>query len=245
MFNNGKNIEPETEGRDQVKQIVTRAKPDSIQWKAALGCGNDDLELGWYRKNTPLKAFHSLTERPGYLRIRGGCYDLCSPEAPSLLLRKQESFHDRFSATLEFTPSRKGYEAGISVWWSMYSFASIGVTCVFHNGEIIPTVVCRLPTGVAGKLKTTYPAIASKSTPEVFDASAPAQLSAQATPMTYTLSLVQGQSNWNFSFNTEDLCVMPPVGGAFTGTMFGIYSFGDWEPVLDPADFKDIMIRQQ
>jgi beta-xylosidase len=245
VFNNGKNIELETEGRDQVKQLVTQAKPDIIRWEAALGYGTNDLELGWYQKNTPLKFFHSLTERPGYLRIHGGCYDLSSPEAPSLLLRKQESFHDRFSATMEFNPSRKGYEAGISVWWSMYSFASIGITCVFHNGEMVPTVVCRQPSGVAGKLTTTYPAIASQFTPQAFDASAPAQLSAQATPTTYTLELLQGQSTWAFSFNTEDLCVMPPVGGAFTGTMFGIYSFGDWEPVLDPADFKYIVIRQQ
>ena len=165
----------------------------------------------------------------------GGCYDIASPEAPALLLRKQESFNDRFSATLEFRPSRKGYEAGITVWWSMYSFASIGITSVLHSGELVPTVICRHPTGAAGKLTTTYPAIASQSAPQAFDASAPARLSAQATPSTYTLELAQGQSKWAFSFNTKDLCIMPPVGGAFTGTMFGIYSFAAWEPVLDPA----------
>lgn len=224
---------------------MIQLESDSIRWQAALGTGSDNLELGWYQKNTPLKTFHTLTERPGFLRIHGGCYDLASPEAPTLLLRKQESFNDRFSATLEFKPSRKGYEAGISVWWSMYSFASIGVACVLHSGDILPTVVCRQPTGAAGKQRTTYPAIASQSAAKVFDATAPAQLSAQATPTTYNLELRQGPSRWTFSFTIEDLCVMPPVGGAFTGAMFGIYSFGDWEPVLDPADFKDIVISQQ
>ena len=34
----------------------------------------------------------------------------------------------------------------------------------------------------------------------------------------------------------------PPVGGAFTGAMFGIYSFGALEPCLDPADFSQITI---
>lgn len=243
MFNDGNNIKFETEGRDDVVQLVTQSKPGVTRWRAALDNESDNLELGWYQKNTPLKAFHSFTERHGYLRLRGGCYDLSSPEAPALLLRKQESFHDKFSATLEFKPSRKGYEAGITVWWSMYSFASIGITSVVYKDSLAPTVICRKPTGEAGKLTTTYPALASHATPQVFDASLPAQLSAQATPTAYTLQLSQGESKWAFSFNTEDLCITPPVGGAFTGTMFGIYSFGAWEPVLDPADFKDIEIR--
>lgn len=244
VFNNGKNIKFETEGRDDVAQLVTQSKPDTIRWQAALDRQNNDLELGWYQKNTPLKPFHSFLERPGYLRLHGGCYDLSSPEAPALLLRKQESFHDKFSVKLEFSPSRKGYEAGITVWWSMYSFASIGITPVVHNDRLVPTVVFRKPTGAVGKLATTYPAIASHSATQSFDASAPWYLSAEATPTTYTLKISQCSSEWSFSFNTEDLCIMPAVGGAFTGTMFGVYSFGAWEPVLDPADFTNIVIRE-
>jgi hypothetical protein len=107
----------------------------------------------------------------------------------------------------------------------------------------VQTVVCRAPTGVAGRMSTTYPALVDVQ--NGFDASKPSQLSAQATPVSYTLTLSQGSSRWSFAFDTEDLCVMPPVGAAFTGTMFGIYSFGSWEPVLDPVDFKDILIRER
>lgn len=245
MFNDGKNIRFETVGREEVSQLVTQSKPEGIRWRAALGPNVSALELGWYQKNTPLKPFHSFTERPGYLRLHGGCYGLSSPEAPSLLLRKQESFHDIFSATLEFNPSRKGYEAGISVWWSMYSYASIGITAVEHDGKLLPTVIYRKPTGVVGELTTTYPLLPESSDSRVFDASSPSHLSAKATPTTYTLILSQGSSEWGFTFHVKDLCIMPPVGGAFTGVMFGIYSFGAWEPVLDPADFKDVIIREQ
>ena len=245
MFNDGKNIKFTTEGREEITQLITQSKPEGVRWQATLDPDTKSLELGWYQKNTPLKPFHSFTERPGYLRLHGGCYDLSSPEAPALLLRKQESYHDRFSAILEFNPSRKGYEAGITVWWSMYSYASIGITPVVCDDQLVPTVVCRKPTGAVGKLVTTYPAITNTSTTQSFDASAQSQLSAQATPTTYILKLSQGSSEWSFSFNVEDLCIMPPVGGAFTGAMFGIYSFGPWEPVLDAADFKDIVIRGQ
>jgi hypothetical protein len=42
----------------------------------------------------------------------------------------------------------------------------------------------------------------------------------------------------------EDLTVAPPVGGAFAGVMYGVYSFGKGEPVLDPADFRDISVTR-
>ena len=126
----------------------------------------------------------------------------------------------------------------------MYSYASIGITAVIHDDQLTPTVVFRKPTGTVGAMEMTHPAIANRLNGEVFDALSPCWLSAEATPTTYTLKLSQGSSEWSFSFNIEDLCIMPPVGGAFTGTMFGLYSFGAWEPVLDPADFKDIVIRE-
>lgn len=223
---------------------MAQSKPEGIRWQASINSNTDTLELGWYQKNTPLKPFHSFTERPGHLRIHGGCYGLSSPEAPALLLRKQESCRDKFSATLEFKPSRKGYEAGITVWWNMYSYASIGITAMMHENQLTSTVVCRKPTGSVGALETTYPVIAHTSSQQAFDASVPSQLSAEATPTTYTLKITQGAREWSFSFDIEDLCIMPPVGGAFTGTMFGLYSFGSWEPVLDPADFSNIMIHE-
>jgi beta-xylosidase len=243
VFNDGKNVQFQTKGRDEVNQLVIQPNNDGVRWQSTLRSDIDDLELGWYQKNTPVKPFHSFTERPGYLRLHGGCYDLSSPEAPALLLRKQESYDDKFSATLEFNPSRKGYEAGITVWWSMYSYASIGITAVPHENRLTPTVICRKPIGAVGNLETTHPVLASTSGDHAFDASAPSHLSAEATPTAYIMKLSQGELEWSFSFNVEDLCIMPPVGGAFTGTMFGIYSFGAWEPVLDPADFKAIEVR--
>lgn len=61
---------------------------------------------------------------------------------------------------------------------------------------------------------------------------------------TYTLSFDQGQggSQVHVSCSAGDLTIMPPVGGAFTGVMFGVYAFGRGEPVLDPADFTNIRV---
>jgi hypothetical protein len=35
---------------------------------------------------------------------------------------------------MEFNPRKVGYEAGIVVWWSQYSYAAIGVLAVDEEG---------------------------------------------------------------------------------------------------------------
>lgn len=109
-------------------------------------------------KDTPLKQSYSLTERPGFLRLFGNCYDLSSPEAPAMLLRKQSSYAQLFEATMRFSPSRAGYEAGIVLWWNQFSYATVGVTLAeLPGGEKVKTVIRRSPTGQAGVMKVSRP----------------------------------------------------------------------------------------
>lgn len=44
-----------------------------------------------------------------------------------MLLRKQTSYNQIFRAKMEFNPTVRGYEAGVVLWWSQYSYASLGV----------------------------------------------------------------------------------------------------------------------
>ena len=77
-----------------------------------------------------------------------------------MLLRKQTAFHQRFQATLDFEPSREGYEAGIVVWWSMYSFASIGLAIASSPaGPKKKVVIVRLPTEAIGVMSVRAPPI--------------------------------------------------------------------------------------
>lgn len=162
IFNHGRNITLVTRGHGPINRLPSSTSVPStgttIQWRADLT--QSALELGWYQKNTPLKPCHSLIERPGYLRLHGSCYDLASPEAPSMLLRKQQSYHEKFSVELEFQPRRRGYEAGIVVWWSMYSFASIGISAmeveVDGQKELRRTVIAKRPTGETGRVEVYH-----------------------------------------------------------------------------------------
>lgn len=72
----------------------------------------------------------------------------------------------------------------------------------------------------------------------------PAKLALACEGSVYTLSFNHGDGDGEtqVSCSAEDLTTMPPVGGAFTGVMFGIYAFGRGEPLLDPADFTKIRV---
>ncbi|RYO86632.1 hypothetical protein DL766_003525 [Monosporascus sp. MC13-8B] len=238
VFNDGKNVTLRTQGRTAVKQLLAQRKPGDVTWQAALD--KPELELGWYQKNTPLKQSYTLVERPDHLRLYGNCYNLWSPEAPAMLLRKQSSYTETFSAKLQFHPRKPGYEAGIVLWWNQCSFASIGIrlAAADDNGAHRKTVVFREPTGKAGDFKVSSHGAAAA------DAAETAALSVEAHPASYRLKVAFGGEERSFDVAAQTLTVTPSVGGAFCGAMFGIYSFGEWEPVLDPADFSDIKIRE-
>lgn len=68
-----------------------------------------------------------------------------------MLLRKQTAFQQRFQAVLDFQPSKEGYEAGIVLWWSLFSYASIGITVV--SGKRV--LVLRLPTETIGVMSVS------------------------------------------------------------------------------------------
>jgi beta-xylosidase len=68
------------------------------------------------------------------LRLYGNCYDLTSPEAPALLLRKQTSYNQVFQVKMNFSPTVRGYEAGVVLWWSQHSYASLGVVASENEG---------------------------------------------------------------------------------------------------------------
>jgi beta-xylosidase len=108
--------------------------------------------------DTPLKSCYNLTERPGYLRLYGNCYDLASPEAPAMLLRKQSSYTESFEVKMQFSPRKAGYEAGIVVWWNQYLYAAYGLTLrESSNGKQTLMMASRAPTGKPGQMTVCYP----------------------------------------------------------------------------------------
>lgn len=93
---------------------------------------SDKLSLQWLFVRNPKTEDYSLTERPGYFRIRTGDYDLSSIYAKNTLLRREK--HHNYTATtkLEFNPLSNGEEAGLTTYYSCNTYIKLGL--LFHNG---------------------------------------------------------------------------------------------------------------
>lgn len=185
-----------------------------------------------------------------------------------MLLRKQTSFFQTFETTMEFSAWQAGAEAGIALWWSQFSYATIGIKfggLLSDSGK--PHVVSRSPKGRPGEFHVRLPLArhswttcqlmltccrwAQTTSSEISaglvatpNMTVPARLTLACEGSVYTLSFNHGDGGGQtqVSCSAEDLTTMPPVGGAFTGVMFGVYAFGRGKPLLDPADFTKIRV---
>jgi hypothetical protein len=90
-------------------------------------------------------------------------------------------------------------------------------------------------------LQVTYPLLESGA---VLSDGVDVHFTIETTSTSYTLTLAAGEVTAKVSFAAETLTINPPVGCAFCGAMYGLYSTGKSEPVLEPADFWDVEIRE-
>jgi hypothetical protein len=70
------------------------------------------------------------------------------------------------------------------------------------------------------------------------------ELSVRCLDTCYILEIEAGMLSYSAKVAAEHLTISPPVGGTFAGVMYGVYSFGKGEPVLDPADFTEIVVTR-
>jgi alpha-N-arabinofuranosidase len=78
---------------------------------------NFDQPLGyeWIHIRNPDSANYSLTERKGYLRLKGSSYNLYDLESPTLVARRQQHFDFSANTLLDFNPLKANEEAGLTM----------------------------------------------------------------------------------------------------------------------------------
>jgi len=94
------------------------AAPDLPEHRcpAPAACDNfetKELAFHWNFLRTPREPFWSLTERPGYLRLRLRPQAITGWENPSFVGRRQQHLHFVARTVLEFTPQDENEAAGI------------------------------------------------------------------------------------------------------------------------------------
>ncbi|KAF8909884.1 glycosyl hydrolase [Mucidula mucida] len=110
VFNGG---EPLTEHLEGVLEDVDPVKTYDSDFSDV-----SELDASFIYLRTPYKKFHTLADRPGYLRILGNSYAPGDRDSPAMLLRNRR---------LEFSPSRFD-RGGITVYVNEARHNDIGIT---------------------------------------------------------------------------------------------------------------------
>ncbi|KAF4186723.1 hypothetical protein CNMCM7927_005110 [Aspergillus lentulus] len=211
------------------QKVTLKSGPGLYEYEPPVAWRDDfsspKLQLGWYRKNTPVKIDYSLTERPNHLRLLGGPYNLSSPACPTLFLRKQSSRHCTWETRLSFQPSSVHVEAGTVVYWNYFTHSSIGI---------------RLST--AGQRIVRFrPAEGEPIDREVGPTSDIIFLIECGDRYRFGYKEVsegvESPTQWIGEVANSVMTRAPPVGAPFTGMMLGLYSYGELQKCLSPADF--------
>ncbi|KIY73876.1 glycoside hydrolase family 43 protein [Cylindrobasidium torrendii FP15055 ss-10] len=184
-------------------------------------------DKAYYTARTPYRPFHSLTDKPGSLRLRGNAYTLSDRETPAAFFRKQVDLEVVWSTEVDFQPTSERHEAGATVFLSIQYHNEIAVT--YKDGNRV--VVARTARGPTAAITEEFFEIPTEGTVKLFIA---------AHRDHYELGYALGDEAASYVAKVSNRWLQSYVEGwqVFTGTFFGVYATGNQLPILQPADFN-------
>ncbi|KAL4865516.1 hypothetical protein BDV12DRAFT_211020 [Aspergillus spectabilis] len=216
---------------------------------------SDTLQLGWYRKNTPLKKDYTLSPQEGVLRLHGAPYTLSTPACPTLFLRKQIHRFCLWETRLSFNPDSANTEAGTVVYLNYYTWVSIGIRLSpnqdsdVERKRIIRFTASNTEPGSRSSPRTINTPLSSATSDVILqiETGDRYRLGFREILSDNSESPKRGEEKvtWFGEVPNKAIVDAPlPIGAPFTGVMLGVYSVGDREAVLADADFKYVEVRE-
>lgn len=189
----------------------------------------DDFTSGalaphWNHLRNPEPELYSLSERPGYLRLRGSAAGLDDIAATAWLGQRQRHFAVQITTCLEFRPETEAEEAGLVVRMNERHHYEVFVT--LRGGA--PSVVLRRRIG------SLQAEVATARLPP--------------SEQGWVLALEADRDTYRFRYGSSGSELLPlgegetrylstEVAGGFTGVYFALYATGNGAPCRGPADF--------
>jgi alpha-N-arabinofuranosidase len=184
-----------------------------------------ELALPWNYLRNPDPTRSSLTERPGYLRLRGSASGLDDVASPAWVGRRQRHFGVHVATSLEFLPEAETEEAGLVVRMNERHHYEIFVSR--RAGAV--SVVLRRRIGSL-RAEVAVRALRANAGPRVV-------LAIDADKDTYAFSFGPSESALEPLGEGETRYLSTEVAGGFTGVYFAMYATGNGAPCRHPADF--------
>ncbi|KAL4255436.1 glycosyl hydrolase 43 family protein [Pleurotus pulmonarius] len=243
VFNNGKPI---------TEELDVPGTPQTDRPKVGFvhnfsSTHSRSLDPTFYFLRTPYKPFHSLSARPGFLRLFANSYAPGDRDSPAMILRKQSSYSEEFEVQIDFTPGTALNEAGVTVFYGDLLHSEIGLVggggATTSGRRIIVRTAIQAEQVGPWALTTTNATIVTTEYLPLQTKDAPVKLKVLTSPTSYTLGYSESSnasSSFSFvkTFDASTLSIPTAGGFFFKGTSLGIYNTGNGKPSLAPADFS-------
>ncbi len=171
---------------------------------------SDHLDLAWSYVRNPVASNYSLSERPGWLRLRGSKVTLDDEASPTAVFKRQQHFCCTATALLDFDTG-EGEEAGLTVLANAGHHYEIAVT---RRGYRVVIVRRRVGDLVA--------VVAEESVPE-----GPITLQIRAEKLKYHFGYAVGGGEIKEIAEGSTNYLAVEVAHTYTGAMFGVYATGE------------------
>jgi xylan 1,4-beta-xylosidase len=192
--------------------------------------GESELAPRWLSLRGPASAFSSLSERPGFLRLRLLAGSLRDRAAVSYLCLRQADMSFRASAVLEFSPSRDGEAAGIALVQSEEFQYRLEIT-MSHNAPLIRLVVASGgPDEVLAERILAGPFHAGRLILEV-------EARGQDLSFRFGADTPAPDAMELLASGVDGRILSPEAAGGFVGTTIGMFATGNGLASPITADF--------
>jgi alpha-N-arabinofuranosidase len=194
-------------------------------WPQPPACDDfdsDSLAFAWNALRASPERFASLSERPGFLRLRLQPERLAENASPSFIGRRQQHIHFYAQAEFEFHPSAHNECAGLALTQSPDFHYLFVVT--LQNEPVLQLI--KRASGIEEIL-----ASCPISTPRI-------RLKVEAHDQDYCFYYADEAGNWRALLEGIDGRILStPVAGGFLGAYLGMYASSNGQPSSNQADF--------
>lgn len=195
---------------------------EPIEWVCRDDFESDKLQPAWNFYRNPVPDSWSLTDRAGWLTLRGQACTLNDKDSPAFVGRRQQHLNCEIKTLLEFEPSEEGEEAGLTVFMNEKFHYEVART--IKDGK--PKLILRRRVGSMSLLEA-----------EVDYAEPTVILGVQANEVLYTFTYAAPGKEPVVIGKGETAFLSKEVAGGFTGVFFAMYATGNGKNTTTPAHF--------
>ncbi len=209
-------------GVGHIQTTVPAANLPEHRWPTRPACDHfesDQLDYVWNFLRTPREVWYSLTERPGYLRLKLRPQKISEWVNPSFIGRRQQHICFAVRAAMEFKPGAPNEEAGLVLLQS--------------SDYQIRFVVTASGVKLIRRQKKVDTVVAERAISE-----SRMYLKVEAHGQAYSFYVATKAEEWQpVAENVDGRVLSTTVAGGFVGAYIGMYASSNGQSSANVADF--------